>query len=785
MIKSGILILLFLFSVICGNLYAQKVDEPLNYKVVNIDVKGNKQYDKQTIISYSGLVTGREMMIPSDESRDAIKKLWNLGLFSDIKLYVDKTFGQDAYVVIEVEELPRIENIQITGNNDMSKEDIESKINIGKGEVLSDQKLKDIEYTIKKYYSEEGYTNTEVTADKLLSSSNEARVRIKIKEGGKLSVQSISFSGNRSVSASDLKSAMEDTNEKVWWKFWDGAKFDREKYEKDKKLILDKYHELGYRDAVIIEDNLKPNIADEDIRINIKVDEGKKYKVNSVKFTGNKIYSDSLLLARLDLKKGDVYNQKKLNENLFGNKAENDISSVYYDNGYLAFSPDVQEKVVNGNKIDLTVDIKENNQYRFGLITFEGNDKTKEKVLRRELYTLPGEYFNRTLIRRSIQQLNALNYFNPEKLDVETAPQNDTTVNIKYIVEEKSSDQFNASVGYSESFGLTGSLGLTFNNFDITQPITGGGGQVLNFNWQFGEGGTFKTFTVGFQEPWLFNTPTTLGFNVYDNKQSYTYEIKETGATMNIGRRFKFPDDYFRGDWTLKYQRTNVLNGGGLYETGIRNQLSIGQTITRSTVFDPIFPVEGTRVVNSTELAGGPFLPGNTKFIKNTFNAEAYNEVVRNTKLTLYTNFNFSFINSLASDNYLPPNELFFMGGNGLSYNTIALRGYNDRNVGPKNDVGTSIGGRVAIKYGLELRYPLSLSPIPIFVLAFAEAGNIWSDIKKTDPFDLRKSVGIGTRLMLPAVGMIGFDFGYGFNRRIVDNEDPKWIFHFQFGKGF
>jgi outer membrane protein insertion porin family len=418
-------------------------------------------------------------------------------------------------------------------------------------------------------------------------------------------------------------------------------------------------------------------------------------------------------------------------------------------------------------------------------VSFEGNDKTKDKVLRRELYTIPGEYFNRANVKRSLQQLNALNYFNPEKLNQDISLSNDSTVNIKYIVAERSSDQFNASVGYSGSFGLTGALGLTFNNFDIMEPFSGGGGQSLNFSWQFGEAGTYRTFSVGLQEPWFLNTPTLLGFNLFDSRTQYTYDVQETGGIINIGRRFKFPDDFFRGDWAVKYQQTNVLDGGGYYQTGKRNQFSLRQTITRSTVFDPVFPVFGTKFANTTELSGGPFLPGNTEFFKNVFTAETYTPIVRNTKFVLYSNFNFYYVNPLGNDRYLPPTELFYMGGNGLAYNTIALRGYDDRGIGPRNSANNFVGGKVALKYGVELRYPLSLDPFPIFVLAFAEAGNVWADFAKINPFELKRSIGFGTRLMLPAVGLIGFDFGYGFDRKSVDGTDPKLLFHFQFGKGF
>ncbi|HEX2786336.1 MAG TPA: outer membrane protein assembly factor BamA [Ignavibacteria bacterium] len=777
---------LLLITVFTSVTKAQDENAPPKYRIISINTIGNKTVDKNTIVGYSGLEVGQEITIPSDESRDAMKKLWNLNLFSDIEIYVDKTVGNDAYLVIRVEEFPRVESVQITGNNEYSKEDLEEKIQLTPGEIITPQRLKDIAYNLEKFYQSEGYSQVNVEADQLLSANNEARVRIKINEGNKLTVQKIEFQGNKNVNSDDLRGAMENTSEKVWWKFWDGATYDKAKFEQDLKLVEGYYKEKGFKDAVVEDYELKISPNKEDATLIIKVDEGNKFTLNKIEVEGNTVYSDSLILERIDMKRGDILNLKKLNDNLYGNEAETDVSALYLDNGYLGYNAEITEKALPGNKVDLKITITENRQFRFGLVNLEGNDKTKDKVLRRELYTIPGQFFNKSNVRRSLQNLNALNYFNPEKLGQDLSLSNDSTVNIKYIVEERSSDQFNASVGYSESFGITGAFGLTFNNFDISAPFSGGAGQILNFTWQFGESGTYRTFQVGFTEPWFMNTPTLLGINLYDTRQNYSgIDIRETGTSLNIGRRFKWPDDYFRGDWTLKYQKTDTKSGGGYYEVGVRDQFSLRQTISRSTVFDPIFPVSGTKVANSTELSGGPFLPGNVEFVKNIFTAEAYTPITRESRLVLYSTFNFSFINSFAADKYLPPTETFYMGGNGLTYNTIPLRGYDDRGIGPKNSGGNPIGGRIALKYGLELRYPLSLDPFPIFVLAFAEAGNVFSDFSKTDPFDLRRSVGFGTRLMLPAVGLIGFDFGYGFDRQIVDEQPPKWLFHFSFGRGF
>ena len=763
---------------------AYSQDGPKTYRILSISAEGNKFYDSRIIISSSGLKTGDEIMIPSESTQQAITNLWNMKLFSDVEINVDKKVGDGAYLVIKVKELPKLDNIKFSGNDEFSDKDLKEKIPLEKGQVITPQTLKDIEYNLIKLYEEEGYPLAVVKVDQFVNSYNEAQLRVKVSEGSKISVRKIRFTGNSRVSTGDLKSAMEETAERKWWKFWDKARFNRKDFEKDKDFIIDYYRENGYKDAVIEEDNLTYKNNKEDVDILIKINEGPKYKVGIITFEGNQVYKDTLLIERLDFKRGDVYNYIKFHQNLRGNESQTDIASLYLDNGYLGFQADVDETVRDNNYVDLKVNVSENRQYRIGLISFSGNTKTQDKVVRRELFTLPGTYFNKTAMVRSMQQVSQLNYFNPESLNYDFVQRNDSTVDLVYIVEERSSDQLNASVGYSQTFGFSGSLGLVFNNFDITEPLSGGAGQILSLQWDFGTDGSYRTFRIGFTEPWLYNTPTSAGIDIYDSKQNYTYTIQETGATLNLGRRFKFPDDYFRGDWFLKFQRTNVIQGAGIYETGLRSQFSIGQIISRNSTNSPIFPSVGSKITLSAELAGAN-LVGTTNFYKLGFKTEAYKSLDNSGKLVLATIFDMESISSIAKDNYVPPNELFYMGGSGLTYNTISLRGYDDRTIGPKNQFNSAIGGRFFMKYGVELRYSLSQDPIPIFLTAFAEAGNLWTSFKLADFFDLKRSVGFGARLMLPAVGIIGFDLGYGFDRKIVDNEEPSWLFHFQFGRGF
>ncbi len=780
-VNVSALFAILIFLSVCSGAIAQ---EASTYKIIAISTDGNKRFDSKTIIANSGLKVGEEIVIPSDQTKDAIERLWNLNLFSDIQIMVDKKVGNGAYIVIKVKELPILDEIKYTGNDEFSKKDLDDKINLVKGQVITPQTVKDIEYNIKKAYLDEGYPLVEVSVDQFVNTYNEAQLRVKIHEGNKISVEKIRFVGNKKVSSSDLKGAMENTTERVWWKFWDKARFNKKDFEKDSSDIIDYYQEKGFKDASIESTSLKYTPDKEDVDITIKVNEGRRYRIGKITFTGNKIYKDSLLYERLGLKTGDVYNIKKFQQNLRGNENQTDISTLYLDNGYLNFHADVDETVRDSNIVDLNIKITEKNQFRVGLIGFSGNTKTQDKVMRRELFTLPGQYFNKSDMIRSVRQLSSLNYFNPEKFNYDVSLRNDSTVDLTYILEEKSSDQLNASVGYSESFGLSGSLGLTFNNFDISDPFSGGAGQVLSFTWDFGSGGTYRQFRISFTEPWFMNTPTLVGLDLFDTRTNYDYDIRETGATFNIGRRFKFPDDYFRGDWFLKYQETDVIQGAGIYQTGLRSQVSIGQVISRNSTDNPVFPTYGSHVAFSTEIAGANVI-GSTHFLKLGFKSEAYNRIDNSGKFILASSFDIEGISSLAKDGYVPPNELFFMGGSGLAYNTTELRGYDDRTIGPTDIYKSPIGGRFLMRYSAELRYALVMDPIPVFLTSFIEAGNVWATFKQSNPFDLKRSAGFGIRVQLPAVGIIGFDLGYGFDRKTVDGQDPSWIFHFQFGKGF
>ncbi len=786
------LLLLLTFVSLVVTAQAQNAEKAQPLKILGISVEGNKLTDAAAIIRYSGLKIGGEFTPGGDEIRQAIKQLWSLGIFSNIEVLIDNQIGDGAFLLIKVQEYPRLNDIVIKGNDELSEKDIKDQINLVKGQIVNPQDLSTLAYNIKKKYEDKGYLLAQINpvlepvAD---TAGAPVNLVVNIDEGKEVEIKSITFSGNKEFSSSDLRGAMDNTHEKVWWMFWRSAKFDPKKYEEDKRKIIDFYRKHGYIDASILSDSIWYSPNKEDMYIHINVYEGKKYYIRHIVWEGNTKYPASVLNERLGLKEGEVYNKEKFDENLRGNKDQTDVASLYLDTGYLTFNAEPEEIRIPPDSIDLRIRVFERNQFHIGEVLINGNTKTEDKVIRRELFTVPGDYFSRSMIIRSVRQLSQMNYFNPEKIKPDYYIVNDSTVNVTYDVQEKSSDTFNMSVGYSQLFGFTGSIGISFNNFDIKHPLQGGAGQALSFNWQFGVSTYYRTFQLGFSEPWFMDTPTSLGVNIFDTRQVYVYDLRMTGASLSVGRRFRWPDDYFRGDWIFTAQSNNVANGGGYYQNGIYDEFSITQVLSRNSTDSPIFPTVGSNVSLSDEIAGPPILPGITNFQKHVFSANWYTPLFGTNRIVLYSGTTFGVIGSITNHSYISPVEMFFMGGTGLGYiATTPLRGYADRMVGPKSpdtQNGTPIGGKVMFKQTLELRFSLTQDPIPLYLLLFAEGGNVYQDWNHTNIFQLDRSAGVGARVLINPIGLIGFDYGYGFDP-IAPNAPPSgWQFQFQFGKSF
>ena len=801
-----------------------------SYKVLGISVQGNESTDAGTIIASSGIKVGDEIQIPGDKTLNAIRNLYALGAFSDIQILLDKEVGDGAFFIIKVEEYQRVERTVIEGNDEIDTDEIEDKISFVRGTTLKPNEVANLKQRILALYEEEGFLNAEINEkyydfyradttedgieitwrnqkdlsdehvvlyedDDIIYTNLIDRIKdrvllkLEIEENDEVVVREIEFYGNDAFDDDDLYGEMDEISTATWWKFWSSDNFNKEGFKKDKQLIKDFYLKNGYRDADIISDSLIYFNDNKDLRIVIEVYEGPQYKIRNIAWEGNTIYPDEVLTERLDFAKGDIFDYEKFQRNLFGNEQQSDVNALYQDNGYLTFRLTPSEIKAAPDSIDVIIRLEERNQFKIGHVKVEGNTKTKDKVVRRELYTVPGDYFNRGLLFRSIQQLANLQYFNVEKLygpqGLDYALPNDSTVDITFRVEEKSSDYLNASVGYSGSFGFSGAVGVTLTNFSIAEPFSLGGGQILSFNWQFGVGSLYRTFTIGFTEPWLFDTPTLVGFEVFDTRQRYIYDLRQSGGTMRVGRRLKWPDDFFYVQGLFKYQYNNILEGQNFYREGEFNQFTLGSTISRKNIDNPIFPSQGSNYAFDVEMSGGPLLPGEVDYYKISFRGEWYKRLFNTNRVTFYAIADLGYLDEFVSDTPINPFEYFFMGGSGLVIATTPLRGYDDRSVGPKNAAGQVIGGRVMSRYTAELRFALTLDPIPVYLLAFAEAGNVFENIDKTDMFELRRSVGFGARLLINPLGLIGFDLGYGFDRRLTDNQDPEWLFHFQFGRGF
>jgi len=769
--------------------HAQVVPDQRAWKILGISVEGTMTADPSTIAFTSGLRVGDEIVVPGDATQRAISKLWNLRLFSDIQLLIDRQIGDGIYLKIKVEEYPRLENIVITGNRKFKDDDIRNKVGLIRGQILRHPDFNRITRKLLKAYEDEGYKRAEVNLSASLVNprENRADLIVTIDEGPEVQVERITFTGNLAFTDSKLRGAMDETSVRRWWKFWSSAHFKRADYEKDKELILDLYREQGYLDAVIVKDSMWYSDDGRRMFLDISIDEGERSYIRNVIWRGNTVYSDSMLTRRLGFQPGDVFNEKRFAENLRGNAEQTDVASLYLDNGYLRFMAMDERLRTAPDSIDVVITVMENRKSRIGRVIVRGNSKTYDKVIRRALYTWPGDYFSRAAIIRSIRELATLNYFNPESIRPEPSMVNDSTVDIIYNVEERSSDTFNASVGYSGTFGATGAFGLTFNNFNIAAPFRGGAGQILNLEWQFGEASRFRIFSVSFTEPWFMDTPTSIGFSLYDERQQYIFDMRRTGASVNLGRRFRLPDDFSRGDWFVRFQELDVKDGGSFYGTGNYTQVSLTQVLSRNSLDSPIFPSSGSRVALTTEFSGG-FLPGSVDYHKHRLELKWFTPLMRisdQNRLTLYTGAEYGMIKGFTESSYIPPIEYYFMGGSGLQFQTQPLRGYEDRSIGPRTR-GQIMGGTIYSHYVAELRFAVTLHPMPLYLLAFAEAGNVWLDERFLDPFDLKRSAGVGARLLIMGVGLIGFDYGYGFDDvQPKDGKADGWHFHFQFGRGF
>ncbi len=781
-----LLILLILFSSVSLNAQmGMGMNSPTRetYTIAGVSVEGNEFADPATIITLSGLRVGSKINPYADNTiQKAIKQLWNRNQFSEVEISIDKLAPIGIFLKITVKEFPRLNEIVVEGNEEIEIDDVKEATEKMRGDIISGYDLYKVEKSVKALYNEEGLTFAKVEAE-LESTSREAYsdMVLKIEEGVEFYCSEIVFEGNEAFDDDELASQFDDTKTTSWYEFWASAKFDKNKYEEDKALVLKHYKQKGYVDAEILSDTLIYDDENETVKVQVKVNEGQQIFVRDIKFDGNTVYTDDALYRALDFRPGDTYDQEKFTMNLNGNEEQSDCASLYLNNGYLTARLEPQEKRISSDSVDITINVFENERFRIRQVKIIGNDKTKDKVIRRELYTRPGEYFSKGSLIRSVRALQMLNYFNPEGLRPDVLPVDNTNVDVAYTVEERSTDTFNAQIGYAGSFGMTGAIGFTFNNFSLMEPFKGGAGQVFNLNWEFGYNNRLQNFSIGFTEPWLMNTPTTVGFNLFSSKINYGYSLKRTGLGVNIGRRFRWPDDYWRGDWSIRVQQNDITEGGSYYYLpGKNTEFALGQTISRISLNSPFFATSGSKFSWGINYAMGNLGVGSVDYLKNQVTYEMYNPLLKvqdNDRLVFAMKAQWSYLTYLDQDSTISPIDYFYMGGNGLSgIGVTPLRGYDDRAIGGYN------WNRVMSKYTAELRLALSLNPMPIYVFGFAEAGNVWTKLSTTDPFDLKRSAGIGIQMLVQPIGILGFSYGYGFDTPTGSSEVSGWRFLFHLG---
>jgi outer membrane protein insertion porin family len=777
-----VLLILPLFA-----LSAQQQQQPRYSVIAGISVEGLRRPEEATtVIAYSGLRVGSEAR--PDDLVMAVRNLWQRKQFADVRIEKDRETSLGAFLTIRVTEFPRLQQISIEGNDELSTDEIMKAIGKVNDDIMSPYDEYLARLAVKKKYAEEDLAFAKVTSELIqLDSAGQVMLKIMINEGVEYHVGSIVIEGNESFADEEVIDALEETNMKSWYEFWASSEFKEKEYKEDLAKIKAFYAKNGFIDADVVRDTVVFNEQDETVAITIWVEEGKQVHVRNITFTGNTVYESDMLVRRLGFSRGEVFDAARFDRNLNVNEEQSDVTSLYADNGYLQASLQPEFQRVSDDTIDVVVKVYERDRFTIRRVDIKGNTKTRDRVIRRELFIRPGDYFNRSAIIRTLRGLGVLNYFNPESFKPEILPVDNTKVDIVLGVEERSTDTFNASIGFAGAFGLTGAIGVTLNNFDITQPLRGGGGQVLSFQWEFGQASRLQTFQLSFTEPWLMGEPTSIGFNVYDTRQNFNISVRRTGGQVNVGRRLRWPDDFFRMDWSVAYERIESNTASIFSRAGTNTALTLGQIISRTSYDNIMFPTSGSRLVLNTRITAGSFGIGTTDYGKIQLNLDMANPLLYiggNPRVVMFMGMELGMVDGIQVDTTIPPTELYYMGGNGLGgFSITPLRGYPDNSIGPIGPLGQNLGGRFVTRLLAEVRFALSLNPFPIYLLTFAEAGNVWATMRNADPFGLKRAAGFGVRLMLQPIGLIGFDLGYGFDPVGATGPANGWQFHFQFGR--
>ena len=838
---------------------------PKKYEIADIKVTNIDNYEDYVLIGISGLAVGQTITVPGDDITSAIKRYWRHGLFSDVKITAEKIEGNKIYLFIHLTLRPRITDIRFNGVKKSEREDLQAKLGMAKGSQITPNLIDRAKIIIKRHFDEKGFKNAEVNIVEREDPANKEQVYVdvNIDKKDKVKVHKITIDGNSVLTDKKLKRVMKKTNEKgKLVNLFRAKKFINERYEEDKQKIIDKYNELGYRDAIIEVDSVTP-YDEKTVDVYMKIYEGNKYYLRDITWVGNTVYPSDLLNEQLRMKRGDVYNQKLLNDRISND--EDAIGNNYYNRGYVFYHLDPVEVNIDGDSIDLEMRIVEGPQASISHVRINGNDRLYENVVRRELRTRPGDLFSKEALERSYREIAQMGHFNPENIKPDVQPNYENgTVDINWGLESKANDQVEFSAGWGQT-GIIGKLSLKFTNFSFANLfrkndnfrgfLPQGDGQTLTISGQT-NGRYYQSYSISFLDPWFGGKrPNSLSVSAfysvqtdvssqyynsaymnnyynylsgygnyyggyYDNYESYydpDKSIKMFGVSLGWGKRLRWPDDYFTLMAELSYQRFMLkdwsylyimLNNGQYMNTGNCNSLSLNLTLSRNSTDNPIFPRYGSEFTASLQIT-----PPYSLFSKkdySTYGKDNYEEAASMYKWIEYHKWKFKAktYTALMDIQKCPvimtrtefgilghfnkykrsPFETFYVGGDGMtgySYNyaseTIALRGYENGSLTPYGSEGYAY-----IRLGAELRYPLMLeNSTSIYALGFVEAGNAWTDVNKFNPFQLKRSAGVGVRNFLPMIGMMGIDWAYGFDKINGSTQYSGSQFHFIIGQEF
>ena len=795
------------------------------YILEDIAITGNTNFNPTTIISFSRLKVGEEIIIPGEQISNAIKKLWDSNLFSSIDVYLAKTEGNKAYLEINLYDLPELKELKIQGVKKSKIEELKKENDLHEGKKVTENLVTTTRNYITNKYKKKGFLNTkvsvntkEVTGDSIEKSR--VNMLILIDKGEKVKIDKIIVNGNEKVSDKKLRKAMKNTKQKKLIRVLKRSKYIEEDFQEDLISLVDAYKERGYRDARVISDSIVYK-NDNTITLFINVEEGEQYKYGKIKFVGNTVYSDKYLESYLKIREGSTYNGVELRKRIADDSRPDaqDLTNLYQDSGYLFSTINPVETSAEGNVIDMEIRISEGKPAYFNNVTVTGNDKTNDHVIYRELRTKPGQLYRKSNVIRTIRELGQLGFFDAQQLtpNMKNFNTQDGTVDIEYQVVERGSSQIELQGGYGGG-GFIGTLGLSFNNFAIKdifnkeayKPIPSGDGQSLALRLQASQ--FFQTYSFSFSEPWLGGKrPVQLStsishtrqflFNPITRRADKSRRFNITGITVGIAKRLKEPDDYFQLSQALSFQHYDLKNyNTGLFTfgDGYSNNLSYTIGLTRNNLFtDPIYPTGGSSFAISAKMSLPYSLLNNVdyealaderasldqtnsddvqriaeidqerfnwlEFYKVKFKGDWYTRIVD--KLVFKSGFEFGFLGAYNQDRGVIPFERFFLGGDGLGNfaldgrEVIQLRGY------PNQSLSSQDGGSIYNKFSLELRYPITLgAQAKIYALTFLEAGSSYDNFRDYNPFNVNRSAGAGIRVFMPAFGLLGIDFGYGFD---------------------